>query len=324
MSKRKSRKTCRRKFKSEEMVEVAMSHMRKPSSLASAWDTDRRTARRIQSTVALSTLQNQSDVSLDAMRKHVSKFPPDTSTKAKIFDAASERLIGNMAGKTTSSKQASSLWEIMMVKIRFTWSYITEDPQKIISMAYEATVPPIPILSTDAEHTHHAVEDHPSVKGLVEFGNLLSSVSAMPFDIREFDGAPANDRYYHNIMATQLAGPDLEVGSVCSNHFNNLVESLGLVLAGRIGDQKFTLLNDYYCCALNLRTGGHFVRLVLVVETVLRKKARVVDGHPPESAAAFVAEMKAQSGLKGKHCTFYILFIEALEMQGHLRSTICI
>ena len=127
-----------------------------------------------------------------------------------------------------------------------------------IFKVFELILPPIPVISTGAQHIWSAIYDHPVTQPIWKFARRLAK-SKIQYSIMEFDGATSNDRLYSELQNQSEWGDVLNFGMVCRNHATNLTI---ICISGVLG---LGITNSLYCLSAVLNLGGHFLRLVAKV-----------------------------------------------------------
>lgn len=156
-------------------------------------------------------------------------------------------------------------------------------------MALDVVIPPIPLVNTTATDLYNGLHHHRVMTAVNDFHIFLNKHSACAIDSRESDGATSNDKY--NLFMMHKPSGALSTYLLCGNHRNQLIESHLLSFCGKCsGEYTHSLLNDLYASVLFVRSGGHFIRLLIAA----RKHALtlvVIHAKPPPHAALQAEQM---------------------------------
>ena len=215
--------------------------------------------------------------------------PPDFATCCWMWDETSERLqLSVLPG--TSQEQSKSSWDVCVMAIRFSWGWRSGRV-----LTYEPIIPPVPILSNAAKHIYNGVLAHTVVSGVQTFKTkLLELAKGFAYEGRSCDGHLANGKLHAALLSeSKTRGAyGVEDITLCGNHTNQLTAINVVTALGK------TIINTYYCCALFLKMGGHFLRLVAAARQCIQAELHVE--RRPEivrdaiaAAGPVIAELKS-------------------------------
>eukprot|EP00973_Karenia_brevis_P044522 6167634-Karenia_brevis.AAC.1 len=181
---------------------------------------------------------------------------------------------------------------VMRIELMIGWLVgqdVRSDDDILITI--DIVVPPIPLLGTSSEDMYDGLH-HGVTKSIRAMVKQVADTGYHKWDLREYDGAAANDRLNWFLVRRNKAQGRLSHGSGCGNHATVLVQSDIMCVANvcPVVDKKMNLLGDYYCSTLFARMGGLFLKMVVVSDVVVRKHVRLVPGEPPEGADLYSAE----------------------------------
>ena len=270
---------CERRFilSWHSMCRIAFGKISKVA-LADAYMVHKITISRVIQLVAICGLELQA-FQLKLLSELIMRFPPSSSSISIMWDETSEKLSVPIVA-AASAAQSASTWEVCVSR----WEFAFVVNGKVYT--FLAVVPPLPLYANGSDQIYQALFRHPLMEPLVMFRSCLLSSSPICIEINEADGHPANDKLYHWRLQRELkraqdskTQPVLMHMHWCSNHANNLVSESLTSLGSSV------LINSMYCAALFMRMGGHYIRMIACVKTVVNEKLDWVR-CPPAGAIA--------------------------------------
>ena len=283
------------RFTYHSMVRVAFIKTRNISCIAAIYGCSRTLIRHVQAALSWAAINVQTLIMRWILHKLRAR-PPDFSGRSVLHDETGERLVFNIV-KGAKNNRSSSTWQVLIFRRRYIWGWIKEDDNgkpHCVTMCYDAITTPIPLLSTSAKDQYYGLHHHKLTKPFDDFDKELDTLSGESFSFRESDNATSNDRYTsfmsspENTTATYNSNKGL-----CFNHGDSLNQGQLTNAAGIAPDGTtcYTILNDLYAMSLFLTTGGHFLRLIIIVHHLFAELVHVLE-DPPQEAAAQNAECK--------------------------------
>ena len=99
------------------------------------------------------------------------------------------------------------------------------------------------------------------------------TTTSLHFCIREFDGAPGNDRMVAHLLNLASTSSDIDLSLTCRSHACNLIIVALCTLIG------MPTINDVYHLGVFVSLGGHFVRLIAKVQQYVEWALACVEGQ---------------------------------------------
>lgn len=150
-------------------------------------------------------------------------------------------------------------------RVRSTWQTMVSRRKLLLvfpcgrSMIFSLVQPPIPLLSTGAEHIYYGLRNHPCIAGINDLLRILGRHCQHRVSITECDGASSNSRLmahlYQKNKAEEEQHRSLLVHVRCQNHATQLI-NVSLVAA--VGEN---ILNRLYGFTIFVRNLGFWMRL---------------------------------------------------------------
>ena len=135
--------------------------------------------------------------------------PPVWATFAIMWDETGERVTLSL-NKQNTPQQNSSVWEVMVIRVRFAWGWHPDMKEK--PQCLDVACPPLPLLTTNAQWIYYALRDHPLMKDINEFRGFLFSIAKIAVELDHGDDHAANARCHAQMMQ------DAKDGFSNSNH----------------------------------------------------------------------------------------------------------
>ena len=155
-------------------------------------------------------------------------------------------------------------------------------------LAVDLVVPPVPLLSPNAENLYAGTYKHPALKETHELLTCLIAQGKMTCLLHECDGATGNDRLMAYVSKCPRIVPQGCVTEFhwCGNHNHHLIST------AVVTSTKANLVATVYKSSMFLSQNNHFLRLQRAVSTTVAKKIKVVYTKQPESARLYALEFR--------------------------------
>ena len=283
----------RRLFSWPKMLDIAFCTVRSARTLAHVFHCSHQTIRRVQCSVAWAYLQTQI-LFYGRILFSIAQRKPLFAISDVMWDETSERLNYSDIGQIIiPGATVSSTSHIMQARFAFCWGYAGAQPSDWTSCYFEVVSIPMVVPSPSAANLWAAFKKHSNIEPLMAFRHGLMSSATYALEFKECDGASGNDKLIAHWVKSQ-SEPKLSNQTIlCRNHRNQLgVVHATSVISEHSGDSS-RMLADMYAVCLFLKTGAHFVRLVVACEAVVEETFDMKAGWPPEHVVARNRQLEA-------------------------------
>ena len=126
------------------------------------------------------------------------------------WDETSEKLAYG-AGIMCTKQQCISSWHVLVARHQFMWGFCRDDDNTCIHV-FDVVTPPLPLLTTSAQHIYSSLQEHPLVQPIRAFrGDVMASHTAMGLKYN-----PCNRDYWSHCRQRydELSREQVEVGLV--------------------------------------------------------------------------------------------------------------
>eukprot|EP00973_Karenia_brevis_P009858 1332937-Karenia_brevis.AAC.1 len=141
---------------------------------------------------------------------------PTFTALHELWDETGEKITLNVVPGTTRHQRAS-IWQIMVMRIEVMIGWLhgqgpASADDMVITM--DVVIPPIPLLGTSSEDMFSGLH-HGVTKSIRKMVDRLINTGNHKWDLREYDGAAANDRLNWFLARRSKAQGRMTYGSGC-------------------------------------------------------------------------------------------------------------
>ena len=283
----------RYKLSAKDMCTIAFSCSHRRTMLADRFDVSKQTIRRVL-TFMSSVVMDIQVRQLQEFRDYALEHPPHVACATLSWDETSQTLALQTPLDATYAvpQQASSAWPVLVCRLQLAVGWRTG-----LKLYKEFIMPPLPLSSNSSSNLFCAMFRHPLTQPIMELLEQIVKVSSVSCWLHETDGHLANEKLHYHLYAKRMlptAGPEPAPGPaapvsdqgtppkkklptlteqvLCQNHQVQLTIVSAVDAMERVSGLS-KMVPGLYCGTLFLRMGGHFVRLLASVPSLVRDVA---------------------------------------------------
>jgi hypothetical protein len=245
-------------------VAVASSTIIRPGDVAAAFSVKRTTVTRIRAAASLALLRDQV-ATLRRWAERLNDCSLELFSDILLWDETKQRVSVKIHAALSTSQQ-SSAWDILISRRIFLFTFVNAKGQRL-QAGVEMLCPPIALVGTSAGAIYDGLFEHPLMTELSELASFFESKSARCFKHRSFDSAGSNVRLQRFEELVSKSRSTFFASWRCAIHQSHLLASSLLQAVG------LRIASSLYSASLILRTGGHFLRVVLMTRSFVEDHA---------------------------------------------------